>query len=251
MNGRLAGKVAIITGAGSGMGEAMARRFCAEGAKVIAADISGKQVGVSDSLGENCLPFSVDVSNANDVRAMINLAAEHFGRLDILCNNAGMPGAFAKTADYDDDEYEKVMSVNSRSVFLGMKYGIRQMLLTGGGSIVNTCSIAALAAFTTMPAYCASKGAVAMLTKCAAAEYAAEGIRINAIMPGAINTGMSKLGGGGTVPGEYVAEAVKATLMGRIGTPDEAANSALFLASDESSFITGALLTVDGGFTLV
>ncbi len=246
MSDRLAGKVAVVTGGGSGMGAAMAELFHANGARVVVADIAGKQEEVAARLGERCRAIKADVSKSSDVRAMLNLAVEAFGRLDVLCNNAGIQGQFALTADYDEDDWDAVMSVNLRGVFLGMKYAIPHMLATGGGSIINTSSMASIVAFPTLPAYSASKGAVATLTKVTAAEYAAKGIRVNAIQPGAIDTVMAR-----AMTPEIIEGAIAATLMGRIGTPMEVANLALFLASDESSFITGTLTPIDGGYTLV
>ena len=250
MSGRLAGKVAVVTGAGSGMGAAMVRQFCAQGANVIAADVSGGQDQLAADLaadsGTVCHAIHADVSKSADVQAMLNLAVERFGRLDILCNNAGIAGPIAPTAEHDEDAFDAVIAVNLRGVFLGMKYAIPLMLSTGGGSIINTSSMASLVAFLGMPGYSASKGGVSMLTKLTAAEYASQGIRVNAILPGAIDTGMTK-----GLPKEFLAGAIAATLMGRIGTPDEIAHLAVFLASDESSFITGTLTQVDGGYTLV
>lgn len=244
--GRLEGKVAVVTGAGSGMGRAMVKLFCEQGARVVAADVSGAQDGLAAEIGEACVAIHADVSKSADVRAMLNLAVEQFDRLDVLCNNAGIQGPIADTADYDEDAFDQVIAVNLRGVFLGMKYAIPAMLANGGGSIVNTSSMAALVAFTGLPAYTASKGGVAMLTKLTAAEYAARGVRVNAILPGAIDTGMTR-----GMPKAYIDGAVAATLMGRIGQPVEIANLALFLASDESSFMTGTLIPVDGGYTLV
>ena len=246
MSGRLAGKVAVVTGSGSGMGAAMVRQFCAQGAKVVAADVSGKQDTLAAELGADCAAIHADVSKSADVRAMLNLAVERFGKLNVLCNNAGIQGQIAPTAEHDEDAFDEVIAVNLRGVFLGMKHAIPLMLRVGGGSIVNTSSMASLVAFTGMPGYSAAKGGVSMLTKLTAAEYASQGIRVNAILPGAIDTGMTK-----ALPKEYLEGAVAATLMGRIGTPDEIAYLAVFLASDESSFITGTLTPVDGGYTLV
>ena len=245
--GRLEGKVAVVTGAGSGMGAAIAELFCREGAKVVAADITGQQDTVAARCGENCVASSTDVADESAIIAMLQLAVDRFGRLDILCNNAGVSGAHGRTADYEVAEFDRIWSINGRGLFLGMKYAIPLMLATAGkGSIVNTSSMAALVAFPTMPAYCASKGAVAMLTKVTAAEYAADNIRVNAIMPGAIESGMTR-----GLPADVLAGAIAGTPMGRIGQPEEMANLALFLASDESSFITGALIPIDGGYTLV
>jgi len=246
MAGRLNGKVAVITGAGSGMGESMVAAFIAEGAKVIAADISGKQNDVVKRVGGSCIPVQVDVADSDSVQAMLNMAIKEYGRLDIICNNAGVSGAHARTADYDLDEFDRIMAINCRGVFMGMKFAIPLMLKTGGGSIVNTSSMASTVAFPTMPAYAASKGAVSTLTKVTAAEYAADNIRVNAILPGAIDTGISR-----ALPADVLAGAVKGTPIGRIGKPSEIADLAVFLASDESSFITGALIPVDGGYTLL
>lgn len=246
MSDRLAGKVAIITGAGSGMGAAMVELFCAQGAKVVAADISGKQNEVARRAGANCVPIRVDVSAKDDVQAMVQLAIDRFGRLDILCNNAGVQGSLGKTGEHEPEDFDSVIAVNLRGVFLGMRYAIPRMLEQGGGSIVNTASMAAITAFPQMPGYTASKGGVAALTRVTAAEYAAQKIRVNAIAPGAIDTGMTQ-----ALPTDYLEGAVKATLMGRIGTPMEIANTALFLASDEASFITGVMIVVDGGYTIV
>jgi NAD(P)-dependent dehydrogenase (short-subunit alcohol dehydrogenase family) len=246
MAGRLAGKVAVVTGAGSGMGAATARLFAAEGAKVVLADITGKQDQVAADIGGDAKSITVDVSHAADVQAMLKLAIDSFGRLDVIYNNAGIQGPIAPTAEYEEDDFDRVIAVNLKGVYLGVKYAIPLMLQTGGGSIINTSSMAALVAFPGMVGYCASKGGVSMLTKLVAAEYASQNIRVNAILPGAIDTGMTK-----SMPKDYIDGAVAATLMGRIGTPEEIANLALFLASDESSFITGTLTPVDGGYTIV
>lgn len=246
MSGRLEGKFAIITGAGSGMGAAMAASFCREGARVIAADISGKQNEVAEKIGDACIPYQVDVASSSEVQKMLDTAATTFGRLDIMCNNAAVSGALAKTGEYSEDEFDRIWAINGRSVFLGMRYAIPLMLKTGSGSIVNTASLASLVAWATMPAYCAAKGAVLMMTKTAAVEYAAQGIRVNAICPGTVKTGLSM-----AMPQEYIDQAVKAIPIGRIGTPDEIANVAIFLASEESSFITGTTIVADGGYTAI
>jgi NAD(P)-dependent dehydrogenase (short-subunit alcohol dehydrogenase family) len=243
MTGRLQGKVAVITGAGSGMGAAMVERFCREGAKVVAADISGKQNDVAKPMGDACLPLQVDTSKGEDIRRMLDTAVSHFGKLDILVNNAAIAGALGKTGDYSEEEFDKVWAVNGRGPFLGMRYAIPIFLKSGGGVIVNTVSIGAMVAFPTMPAYCAAKGAVLMLTKTAAVEYAAQNIRINAICPGTVETGLSM-----GMPKEYIDFALQGMPMGRIGKPREIADIALFLASDESSFMTGATVVADGGY---
>ena len=244
MTGRLQGKVAVITGAGSGMGAAMVERFCREGAKVVAADISGNQNAVAKPMGDACLPLQVDTSKSEDIRRMLDIAVSHFGRLDILVNNAAIAGELGKTGDYSEEEFDKVWAINGRGPFLGMRYAIPIFLKNDGGVIVNTVSIGAQVAFPTMPAYCAAKGAVLMLTKTAAVEYAAQNIRINAICPGTVETGLSM-----AMPKEYIDMALQGMPMGRIGKPSEIADIALFLASDESSFMTGATVVADGGYT--
>lgn len=244
--GRLKGKVAIVTGAGSGMGAASAKLFCEEGALVIAADVSGRQADIAREAGPNCVACHADVSKASDVRAMVALAVEKFGKLNVIFNNAGVNGLLATTADYDDEEWDRIVNINLKGVYLGMKYAIPEMLKQGGGSIINTASMAAIVAFPLMSAYCASKGGVVSLTRLTAAEYASQNIRVNAIAPGAIETGMTA-----ALPDDYMAGAIAGTPMGRIGTPTEIATLALYLASDESSFITGTCTAVDGGFTIV
>jgi NAD(P)-dependent dehydrogenase (short-subunit alcohol dehydrogenase family) len=244
MAGRLEGKVAVVTGAGSGIGAATAEAFIREGAKVVAADISGAQEDVAKRLGESCLAVHTDVAKSADVQSMLAAAVDSFGRLDILHNNAGIDGAVANTADYTEEDFDHVWSINGRAVFLGMRYAIPIMLKTGGGSIVNTASMASMNAFPGMSAYCAAKGAVLMLTKTTAAEYAAQGIRVNAICPGAIKTGITA-----SLPEELIQGVIGLTPMGRIADPSEVANLALFLASDESSFMTGSAVLIDGGYT--
>ena len=147
MSDRLAGKVAVITGAGSGIGAAMAKMFCAEGAKVVAADISGQQEVVAKELGSACLPVHADVSQSRDVQAMLQSAVAEFGRLDVLCNNAAIDGPMAPTGEYREEDFDRVWAINGRSVFLGMRYAIPIMLSNGGGSIVNTASMASVVAF--------------------------------------------------------------------------------------------------------
>jgi NAD(P)-dependent dehydrogenase (short-subunit alcohol dehydrogenase family) len=244
--GRLEGKVAIITGGGSGMGEATAKLFHKEGARVVLVDISGQQEDVAKALGDGALAVHGDVSKAADVQAMVETTVSTFGRLDVLYNNAGIDGALAPTGEYSEEDWDQVIGVNLKGAFLGMRYGIPAMVKSGGGSIISTSSMAANVAFASMPGYCASKAGIVMLTKTAAVEYAKDGIRVNAILPGVIDTGMSR-----SLPTDLIQGIKQATPAGRIADASEIATVALFLASDDSSFITGAEIVVDGGYTLV
>ena len=244
MSGRLEGKVAVVTGAGAGMGKAIVERFVREGAKVVAADISGLQNDVAAAAGPDCVPFQVDVSKSAEVKAMLDLAVSRFGGLHVLCNNAGIQGGMKPTADYDEDTFDRVMAVNAKGVFLGMRHAIPIMLAGGGGSIVNTASMASVVAFPQMVGYCGSKGAVLMMTKTTAVEYADKGIRVNCFCPGSIDTNMVA-----GMPKDYIDAVIAANPVKRIGKPREIADLALFLASDESSFITGTEILIDGGYT--
>lgn len=246
MSGRLDGKVAIVTGAGSGIGAATVRRFHAEGAKVVLADISGAQEAIAKELGDGALSVHVDVSQGESVQAMIQAAVDTFGRLDVLYNNAGIDGEIAAVADMTEDGWDQVQSINLRGVFLGIKYAVPAMLRTGGGSIINTASMAATVAFPQMASYCAAKGGVIMLTKVAAAEYAGQGIRVNAISPGTIQTAITE-----HLPQDMITAIIGRNPVGRIADAAEVASLALFLASDESGFITGADYLIDGGYTLL
>jgi NAD(P)-dependent dehydrogenase (short-subunit alcohol dehydrogenase family) len=186
------------------------------------------------------------MTKSADVQSMLDLAIQRFGRLDILCNNAGIGGARALTADVAEEDYDLIWAVNARGVFLGMRNAIPLMLRTGGGSIVNTASMASLVAFPEMVGYCAAKGAVLMMTKTTAVEYARKGIRVNAICPGVVRTGLTA-----RVSQELLDAASQATPMGRIAEASEVADLAVFLGSDESSFITGTSVVIDGGYTAV
>ena len=246
----LQGKVAIVTGAASGIGRAAAELFAAEGATVIAADVQDPEgQALADRLSEQGHTVSfvhADVSSERDVAAMVQVAMAQYGRLDVLFNNAGIEGEQAPTADATLENWDRVIGINLKGVFLGCKYGIEAMLRGGGGSIVNNASVAGLVGFAGIPAYCASKGGVVQLTRTAALEYALTGVRVNCLCPGVIQTPMIDR----FTHGDAAAAAAMAGLepVGRTGKPEEVAELALFLASDRSSFITGAVIPVDGGF---
>lgn len=246
----LKGKVAIITGAASGIGQAAAELFAAEGAVVILADVQDAAgqaiVGRLAAATHTACYVHADVSKEADVAAMVHVALSQYGRLDILFNNAGIEGEQAPTADATLDNWERVIAINLKGVFLGMKHGIRAMLERGGGSVINNASVAGLVGFAGIPAYCASKGGVVQLTRTAAIEYATQGVRINCLCPGVIDTPMVDRFTHGQREAAEQMQALEP--VGRLGTAREVSELALFLASDRSSFITGAVIPVDGGF---
>lgn len=243
--GELDGKVAVITGAGSGMARAAAKVFVREGAKVLAADVSGRQDETAAELGEAVVPFRCDITNEADVAAMFAAALEAFGSVDAVLNVAGVAGAQA-LAEITMEEYDRVMNVDLRGVMLGTKHGIKTMLATGGGAIVNWSSIGGMNG-SVMPTsvYSAAKAGVIAFTKAAAIEYGTQGIRANAICPGFIETEMS----GGPGAATRFPALVQGSALKRGGQPEEVAELAAFLASDRASFITGAIIPIDGGST--
>jgi NAD(P)-dependent dehydrogenase (short-subunit alcohol dehydrogenase family) len=248
--GELKGKVAIVTGASSGIGRAAAQLFGSEGAAVIAADVQDAkgQHLVDELASKDCSAtfLHVDVSSEADVHGMVQFALGRFRRLDVLFNNAGVEGDQAPTADATVENWERVLAINLKSVFLGMKYAIPAMLRTGGGAIINNASVAGLVGFPGIPAYCASKGGVIQLTRTAAIEYAEQGVRVNCVCPGIIDTPMvDRFTHDNPVAGNQLKQLEP---VGRFGSAKEVAELALFLASDRSSFITGAVIPVDGGF---
>lgn len=244
--GRLAGKVAVVTGAGSGIGRATAVLFAEEGAKVVCADRSGEQHAVAKEIGDAALAVDVDVSVAGDVRRMVGTAESHFGRLDVLFNNAGFGGPRKPLVEQEEATFDDVIAVNLKGVFLGMKYGIAAMLRTGGGSVVNTASSAALVGWKKHSLYAAAKGGVVQMTKSAALDYATQGIRVNAVCPGMTWTALA--GATKETPVPPADAVMKVQPMHRWGLPSELAAAVLFLASDEASFVTGVALPVDGGY---
>ena len=214
---------------------------------MVVADISGNEVTVARELGDRALAVHVDVTSSNDVRAMLDAAARKFGGVDVVCNNAGIDGEMHLLADVDEDNYERIMAINLRGVFLGIKYAIPLLKLRGGGSIINIASTAGMTATPGLGVYGASKAGVMQLSRSAAVEYAAHKIRVNAICPAMIETPLVahllK-----TNP-EDAARVLAVTPMGRVGQPREVADVALFLASDASSYVTGVSLPVDGAYT--
>ena len=246
---RLQGKVALITGAARGQGAEEARMFAKEGAKVVLADVTDQEgtavAAEIAEMGGDALYVHLDVTNEDEWDAAVQSAVASFGKLDILVNNAGIwrRGHVLETSS---DQWDDIMDVNAKGVFLGTKAAIPEMRKAGGGSIVNISSTAGLVGSKTSAAYSASKGAVRIFTKSTAVQYAAEGIRANSIHPGPSDTDM----------GDQVwpdaaskAAAVTRTALNRMGTPEDIAYGALYLASDESSFVTGSELVIDGGVT--
>ncbi|MCH8989378.1 MAG: glucose 1-dehydrogenase [Chloroflexi bacterium] len=246
---RLNGKVALITGAARGQGAAEARLFAQEGAKVVLADVSDQEgSAVAAEIAEaggDALYVHLDVTNEGDWDRAIQSAVSTFGKIDILVNNAGIwrRGHVLETSS---EQWDLVLGVNAKGVFLGTKAAIPEMRKAGGGSIINISSTAGLVGSRTSSAYSASKGAVRIFTKSTAIQYAAEGIRANSIHPGPIDTDM----GDQVWPDADSRErAVARTAIARMGTAQDIAYGALYLASDESSFVTGAELVIDGGLT--
>lgn len=247
---RLKDKVALITGAGSGLGRASAELFAKEGAKIIVVDINPQGgmetvTRIIDGGGE-AIFIKADVSKASEIEDMVSEAVKKYKRLDVVFNNAGI--ALPKSIiDTTEEEWDKVMDVNLKGVFLVSKYSIPEMIKNGGGSIINMASTLGIYAAINRDAICASKGGIIALTKAMSLDCAQHNIRVNCICPGPILTPIYRI----TDPGEDFevkrARAVAHIPLARLGTPDEVAYTALFLASDESSYFTGAALPVDGG----
>lgn len=255
---RLQGKVAIVTGAGSGLGRASAILFAGEGAKVVVAankEKDGEQtVNSIKESGDDAVYAKVDVTRASDIEKAVKVALDRYGKLDIMLNNAGTPGPGKLIADLTEEEWNRVISVNLTGVFLGTKYAIPAMLKGGGGGvIINVSSVAGVSPRRYTAAYSSAKAGVIQLTKVTAVEYARKNIRVNCILPGPIDTPFfTKVAGADPDKIAIFKEQVKNEVpLGRFAQPEEIARVALFLASDEASYITGAAFAVDGGQLLV
>ena len=249
MSGEFEGKVALVTGASSGIGRATAEAFARDGARVVAADVlddAGREtVERIEASGGTATFVRCDVSSAADVENMVRHARSAYGRLDCAFNNAGIEGELANTVDCTEENWDRTLGINLKGVWLCMKHEIPVMLEHGGGAIVNCASVAGLVGFRNLPAYSASKGGVVELSRTTALEYSDQGIRVDSICPGVIRTPMIDR----IVHGDAEAEAEFTALepIGRMGTPEEIADAVLWLCSGRASFVTGHALVADGG----
>ena len=243
---RLQGKIALVTGGASGMGKSEATIFAREGARVLVADVlEAEGKGVAQAIGDAARFVKLDVTNEAEWQTAVAFAEREFGKLDILVNNAGISGTY--TSDLTStDAWDKVMGINAKGVFLGMKHAVPALQRAGGGAIVNISSISGFAGqHGVHMAYNASKGAVRIMTKTAAVQWAADGIRVNSVHPGFMPAMRTSVGSANP---EWRAKVLRAVPMKREGRVEEVAHAVLFLASDEASYITGTELVVDGGF---
>ena len=255
MGGRLGGKVALITGAASGIGLATAERFLVEGASVVMADVQAEAVEAEAARlaadGLSAVAIVMDVTSSDDNRRAVEVAVDRFGRLDILFANAGI-GYSGAIVDATDDDWDQVMAVNAKGVFLSARESIRRMLSqeSPGGSVIINGSISGLAGIPGQAPYAPSKGAVVQMTRQLAVEYAARGVRVNCVCPGTVDTPLLRHAMTmASDPDAFLEMLVSGHPIGRIGLAEEIASAVAFLASDEASFITGAILPVDGGYT--
>ena len=250
MPGILSDKVSLITGAGSGIGRASAIAFAREGAQVVVSDVNaeGGEETVSriSEIGGQAIFVAADVSRAAEVAALVQSTVQQYGRLDCALNNAGVSGGQGLIHEYSEDDWDRVIDINLKGVWLCLKYEIIQMLEQRGGSIVNTASIMGLVGGSRSPSYGASKHGVVGLTRNAAVQYAQSGIRVNAVCPGYIRTPMTEQG---SLLGPGNEERIIARHpIGRLGAPQEIAETVVWLCSDAASFVTGHAMTVDGGY---
>ena len=246
---RLQNKVALISGGAKGMGAVEAKLFAKEGAKIVIGDVletEGKQIeGEINKTGGECLFVPLDVTDENQWNEAVAATLRRFGKLDILINNAGIFRT-SPVEETSSTEWDQVMDINAKGVFLGAKAAIPAMREAGGGSIINLSSVAGLVGAAYSSAYSASKGAVRLFTKSTAIQYATDGVRCNSIHPGVIQTDMTKEA---IADSQFKAQRLDPTPLARLGQPEDVAYGALYLASDESSFVTGAELVIDGGWT--
>jgi 3-oxoacyl-[acyl-carrier protein] reductase len=249
---KLANKVALITGAGSGMGKSAALLFASEGAKVAAVDINEAQAKeTADSItkkGGQALAIRADVAKGEDVKRMVDETVAKFGGLNVVYNNAGIEGEPNFVSNVSEEQFDRVIAINLRGVFLGMKYALPHLIKAGGGSVINQASVAGFVGIRGSAAYCASKGGVIALTRVAALEYGRYNIRVNSICPGLVETPMAERIRKGAPPNQRVVQ--RLSVLGRMAEPEEIAKVALFLASDDSSFATGAPFVIDAGWTV-
>ncbi|MEH7376327.1 SDR family NAD(P)-dependent oxidoreductase [Neobacillus drentensis] len=245
---RLLGKTAIITGGGGGIGRSTALRFAKEGARVAVADIDSaigeETVRLIKEEGGEAIFVKTDVTDSKQIKALINTTTSTFGALHILFNNAGVGNSEVRSVDLSEEEWDWVIDINLKGVFLGIKYAVPEFIKAGGGAIINTSSLLGLKGQKYVSAYNASKAGVVMLTQNASLEYGKYNIRVNAIAPGVIDTPIIDHWKQDERKWPIIS---RANALRRIGIPDEVANAVLFLASDEASFITGTTLSVDGG----
>ena len=240
------GKTAIITGGGSGFGRETAIKLAQRGANISVVDVSKEQgeetVKLCKELGTDAIFIEADVSKVEDVKRYVSQTVEHFGKIDLFFNNAGISGSGVRTLDCSEEEFDAIVNVNLKGAFYGLKYVVNEMLKTGGGSIVNTASLGGIVGMPTLGAYSATKHGIVGLTKTIAGEYGRDNIRINAIAPGTNETPMVK-----AFPPEAIKAMGEAVPMGRLGQPHEVGNVVAFLLSDEASYIHGAVISIDGG----
>lgn len=251
MIGRVENKIALVTGGGSGLGRATVRALAREGAKVLVADLNlesaHETVTMVAETGGEASAFAMDVTVATQVEAMVQTTVERYGRLDCAFNNAGIPGKVGTSViDYEEEDWDRVIAVDLKGVWLGMKYELKQMLKQGSGVVVNTASIAGLVGLVGSSPYVASKHGVVGLTKTAALEFAQQNIRVNAVCPGVFRTPLVE---------KIIAELpereelyLSAQPIGRMGRPEELAEAVVWLCSDAASFVTGHAFPVDGGY---
>lgn len=251
MTGKFLDKVVLVTGAASGIGKATALAFAREGARLVLADLDGERGEATAvqarALGAEALFVRTDISSGQEVERLVESALATYGRLDCAHNNAGIEGTRIPSADLDEKDFQKIIDINLKGTWLCMKHELKAMLANGGGSIVNTASVAGCVGLAGLSAYTASKHGIVGLTRAASLEYAKKNIRINAICPGPIKTPMVE----NVVKASPQLEATILALepVGRLGEPEEVASAVLFLSSDDASFMTGHAMVVDGGWT--